>query len=114
MRTHISLRLSLPTFRKTIPSSPILSRRAQSCPVGPTPTLSRRGPTRAGPHSGTPAAATNARRGGSECGWRDAREFGTELAKARGRVGLSEELAGFWSPGVGVAQKRLFCDEPVA
>jgi hypothetical protein len=68
-------------------------------PVRPTPTLSRRGPPRAGLPSGAPAAATNARRGGSECGRRDAREIRTQPANERGRVGLSEELASFSANG---------------
>ena len=49
-------------------------------------------PFRCRPHSGAPAAATNARRGGSECGRRDAREVPAEPASERGRVGLSREL----------------------
>src|SRR5437667_187622 len=51
-------------------------------------------PLQCRPHSGTPAAATNARRGGSDCGWRDARARHSECASERGRVGLSRKFGG--------------------
>ena len=52
--------------------------------VGLTLPLSRAAPLRAGLRSGALAAATNARRGGSECGQRDARGI---LLRTRQRTG---------------------------